>query len=185
MSIYMRFENGKQVETTTLPEGEGWCELPENLDQNKSYKLTEEGEIVERTEEDIEEELLNNAKLCALNDMRFHFNNNISSYTGHSLQKAKSYEIQAKAAESILASSEPNMKDVEIIEPLANVRGITVIEMAKIIQEKAEKAVKVIAKCEELEDLAKKRIKEAKNQTELQTFLNNFEKQIKDTLGNL
>lgn len=56
MTIYIRFENQKQVETTTLeskPEGDDWYEAPENFDWQKSYCLTEGGEIAERTQKDI------------------------------------------------------------------------------------------------------------------------------------
>ncbi|WP_410542345.1 hypothetical protein [Wolbachia endosymbiont of Tetranychus urticae] len=183
MPIYIRFENQRQVETTTLenkPEGKNWHQAPKDFSWQKSYCL-KAGKIVE---ENIEKELLDNAKRDALTNLHIYFSNHTSRYAGYSHQKAKSYEIQAKAAENILAAepSKLNEQDTQIIEPLAKVRGITVIEMAKIIQEKAEKAVKAIAKCEEIEDSAKKSIKEAKIQTELQTFLNNFEQQIKTNL---
>ncbi|APR98694.1 hypothetical protein [Wolbachia endosymbiont of Folsomia candida] len=190
MPVYIRFENNKQVETTTLENkpGEGnWQEAPEDFDWQKSYCLIEGGKIAERSEKDIQDELLQNTKSSALSGLHIYFNNYTYKYTGHSHQKAKSYEIQAKASENILAS-EPdklNEKDTQIIEPLARVRNITVIEMAKLVQSKAQKAVKAIAKCEELEDLAKKRIKEAKTQEELKNFLDNFEQQIKNSLANL
>ncbi|GFR20639.1 uncharacterized protein gp18 [Trichonephila clavata] len=144
MSIYIRFENDKQVETTILEnKPTGWYEAPENFDWQKSYCLTEGGKIVERNQEDIELELLETAKLSALDSIRVYFNNYTNKYAGYSHQKLKSYEIQAKAAENILASPESiNKKDAEIIEPLAKVRGISVVEMARIIQEKAKRAKK-------------------------------------------
>lgn len=182
MPIYIRFEHNKQVETTTLkskPTGNDWYEAPKNFDWQKSYCLTEGGEIAQRTKEDIQKELLDNAKLCAFDSMRFYYDNHTHQYAGHSHQKAKSYEIQAEAAKSILAAPESmNKKDKEIIEPLAKVRGITVIEMARIIEEKVKKAVKAIIKCEELEDLAKRKIEEAKSENELQTLLDDFRKKI-------
>ncbi|WP_265024394.1 hypothetical protein [Wolbachia endosymbiont (group A) of Eupithecia tripunctaria] len=182
MTIYIRFENHKQIETTTLenkPTGNDWYEAPKNFDWQKSYCLTEGEKIVERNKEDIELELLENAKLSALDSMRFYYDNHTHQYAGHSHQKAKSYEIQAEAAKSILAAPESiDEKDKEIIEPLAKVRGITVIEMARIIEEKVKKAVKAIIKCEELEDLAKRKIEEAKSENELQTLLDDFRKKI-------
>ncbi len=179
MSIYIRLENDKQVETTTLeskPTENDWYEAPEDFDWQKSYCLTEGGKIAQRTKEDIQKELLDNAKLCAFDSMRFYYDNHTHQYAGHSHQKAKSYEIQAEAAKSILADQDE--KDKEIIEPLAKVRGITVIEMARIIEEKVKKAVKAIIKCEELEDLAKRKIEEAKSENELQTLLDDFRKKI-------
>ncbi|MFP3019853.1 MAG: hypothetical protein ACEY3F_00530, partial [Wolbachia sp.] len=106
-------------------------------------------------------------------------NNYTNEYAGNSHQKAKSYQIQEKAAKSILAAPESiNKKDAAIIEPLARVRGISVVEMAKIIQEKAKKAVKEIIKCEELEDITKKKIAEAKSKNELENLLNDFKQKI-------
>ncbi len=57
MSIYIRFENDKQVETTILeskPKGKNWYEAPEDFDWQKSYCLTEGGKIAQRNQEDIE-----------------------------------------------------------------------------------------------------------------------------------
>ncbi|MFP3015725.1 MAG: hypothetical protein ACEY3B_05490 [Wolbachia sp.] len=182
MSIYIRFENDKQVETTTLeskPAGNDWYEAPKNFNWQKSYCLTEGGEIAQRTKEDIQKELLDNAKFSVLNSMRFYYDSHINQYAGHSYQKSKSYQIQEKAAKSILAAPESmNEKDKEIIEPLAKVRGITVIEMARIIEEKVKKAVKAIMKCEELEDLAKRKIEEAKSEGELENLLNDFKQKM-------
>ncbi len=107
MTTYIRFENNKQVETTTLenkPEGIGWNEAPKNFDWQKSYCLTEGGKIAQRSVEDIQKDLLDNAKLCALDSIRFYFDNYTYKYSGSSHQKAKSYAIQAKAAEKILAT---------------------------------------------------------------------------------
>uniref|UniRef100_A0A1B0F945 Uncharacterized protein n=1 Tax=Glossina morsitans morsitans TaxID=37546 RepID=A0A1B0F945_GLOMM len=48
----------------------------------------EEEKIVERNKEDIELELLENAKLSALDSVRFYFNNYTNEYAGNSHQKA-------------------------------------------------------------------------------------------------
>ncbi|MFT4314349.1 MAG: hypothetical protein AB3P11_04595 [Wolbachia pipientis] len=186
MSIYIRFENHKQVETTTLeskPTGNDWYEAPEDFDWQKRYCLIEGGKIAQRNQEDIELELLQNAKFSALSNLRAYYDNYTHQYAGHSHQKAKSYQIQEKAAKSILAAPESmNEKDAEIIEPLAKVRGITVIEMARIIEEKAKKAEKAIIKCEELEDVAKRKIEGAKNKEELQTLLDDCKQKMQREL---
>ncbi|MGL9762550.1 MAG: hypothetical protein ACR5LB_10590, partial [Wolbachia sp.] len=83
MPIYIRFEHNKQVETTTLeskPTGNDWYEAPKNFDWQKSYQLTEGGEIAQRTKEDIQKELLDNAKLCAFDSMRFYYDNHTHQY---------------------------------------------------------------------------------------------------------
>ncbi len=111
--------------------------------------------------------------------LRTYYNNYTHQYAGYSHQKSKSYQIQEKAAKSILAAPESmNEKDKEIIEPLAKVRGITIIEMARIIEGKVKKAVKEIIKCEELEDITKKKIAEAKSENELENLLNDFKQKI-------
>lgn len=185
MSIYIRFENDKQVETTILeskPKGKNWYEAPEDFEWQKSYCLTEGGKIVERSQEDIELELLKNAKFSALSSLRTYYNNYTHQYAGYSHQKSKSYEIQVKAAENILAAPESiDEKDAEIIEPLAKVRDITVIEMAKIIEEKANRAKKAIIKCEELVDIAEREIGEAKSKEELQTLLDDCKQKMQES----
>lgn len=188
MAIYIHFQNHKQIEATTLenkPEGEGWYEAPEDFNWEKSYYLTEGGKIVERSKEDIERELLDHAKLCALNCLNMYFDRYASRYAGYSHAKAKSYEIQAKAAENVLASEldELSGKDTKIIEQLAKVREISIVQMAELIQEKAKRAIIGIAKCEEMEDIAKKKIMEAKTQEELQDFLKSFEQEIEKNLA--
>ncbi|MCA7010474.1 MULTISPECIES: hypothetical protein [unclassified Wolbachia] len=185
MSIYIRFENDKQVETTTLeskPTENDWYEAPEDFDWQKSYCLTEGGKIAQRNQEDIELELLQNAKFSALSNLHAYYDNYTHQYSGYSHQKSKSYEIQAKAAENILAAPESiDKKDAEIIEPLAKVRGISVVEMARIIQEKAKRAKKAIIKCEELVDIAEREIGEAKSKEELQTLLDNCKQKMQES----
>ncbi|WP_341823180.1 hypothetical protein [Wolbachia endosymbiont (group A) of Clivina fossor] len=186
MPVYIRFKDNKQIETTTLkskPTGNDWYEAPENFDWQKSYCLTEGGKIVERSKEDIELELLETAKLSAFFSLRAYYDNYTHQYAGYSHQKSKSYEIQAKAAKNILAAPESiDEKDAEIIEPLAKVRGISIVQMAKLIQEKAKKAVKAIIKCEELVDIAEREIGEAKSKEELQTLLDDCKQKMQKVL---
>ncbi len=54
--------------------------------------------------------------------------------------------------------------------------------MARIIEEKAKKAVKAIIKCEELEDVAKRKIEGAKNKEELQTLLDDCKQKMQREL---
>ncbi|WP_339048014.1 hypothetical protein [Candidatus Mesenet endosymbiont of Phosphuga atrata] len=189
MPIYIRFVNNKQVEATTLEskrEGDGWYEAPRDFSWQKSYCLTENGEITECSDEDVRLELLQNAKSAALTSLNIYFHNYTGPYVGYSHHKAKSYDIQAQAAGNILKAEEAkqplNNKDTEIITPLAQVRDISVVEMAKLIQEKANQAIKAIIKCEEFESLAKKKINEAKTDEELQNILDNFVKEIQVSL---
>ena len=192
MPIYLRFENAVQVEATTLakkPEGTGWYKAPAEFSFEKRYKLLDDGTIVERDESDIAAELLGNSKVGALDTMRFILNTYRRKYAGYSHEKSRSYDIQAKAAESILSAASnnqtPNEADTVLIQPLADLRSISVIDMAKLIQSKAEKSIKAIAKCEALEDQAQSAIKKAATQEELSLFLNGFEENLNNALKQL
>lgn len=186
MAICLRFEHGIQVETTTLPkkpEGSGWQKAPADFDWEKRYKLLEDGSIAERNESDVAQELLQNSRAGALDTIRFILNTYRRKYAGYSHEKSRSYDIQAKAAESILNAiannQTPNEADTILIQPLADLHSISVIDMAKLIHSKAEKGVKAIAKCEALEDQAQNAIKKAATQEELSLFLNGFEENLK------
>jgi hypothetical protein len=192
MPIYLRFENAVQVEATTLakkPEGTGWYKAPTDFDFEKHYKLLDDGTIAERDESDVVAELLGNSKVGALDTVRFILNTYRRKYAGYSHEKSRSYDIQAKAAESILSAvannQTPNEADTVLIQPLADLRSISVIDMAKLIQSKAEKSVKAIAKCEALEDQAQNAIKRAPTQEELSLFLNGFEENLNNALKQL
>jgi hypothetical protein len=192
MPIYLRFANGMQVETTTLPkkpEGTGWYKAPSEFDWEKRYKLLDDGTIAERDESDIATELLGNSKVGALDTVRFILNTYRRKYAGYSHEKSRSYDIQAKAADSILNAiannQTPSEADTVLIQPLADLRSILVIDMAKLIQSKAEKSVKAIAKCEALEDQAQNAIKKAATQEELSLFLNGFEENLSNALKQL
>lgn len=192
MPIYLRFENAVQVEATTLakkPEGTGWYKAPAEFSFEKRYKLLDDGTIAERDESDVAAELLGNSKVGALDTVRFILNTYRRKYAGYSHEKSRSYDIQAKAAESILNAvannQTPNETDTALIQPLADLRSISVIDMAKLIQSKAEKSVKAIAKCEALEDQAQNGIKKAATQEELSLLLNGFEENLNNALKQL
>ena len=192
MPIYLRFENAVQVEATTLakkPEGSGWLKAPAEFDFEKRYKLLDDGTIVERDESDVAAELLGNSKVGALDTVRFILNTYRRKYAGYSHEKSRSYDIQEKTAKSIVAAVKnnqtPDEKDVELIAPLAEIRSITVIEMAQTILTKARKADRAIAKCENIEDLAQRKIAACTTLEELKIFMDAFEQDVQTSLGKL
>ncbi len=192
MPIYLRFENGLQVETTTLPkkpEGAGWQKAPADFDWEKRYKLTEDGSIAERNESDVTQELLQNSRTGALDTIRFILNTYRRKYAGYSHEKSRSYDIQAKASESILSAvannQSPDENDVSLIAPLAETRSISVLDMAKLIQSKSQTGIKAIARCEACEDQAQSFIKKVATQEELSLFLSGFEENLKKTLSQI
>ena len=192
MPIYLRFENAVQVEATThakKPEGSGWLKAPAEFDFEKRYKLLDDGTIVERDESDVAAELLGNSKVGALDTVRFILNTYRRKYAGYSHEKSRSYDIQEKTAKSIVAAVKnnqtPDEKDVELIAPLAEIRSITVIEMAQTILTKARKADRAIAKCENIEDLAQRKIAACTTVEELKIFMGGFEQDVQTNLSKL
>jgi hypothetical protein len=190
MPIYLRFDNGRQVETTTLPKKpEGWHKAPAEFSWEKRYRLLEDGSVVEREEADLALELLENAKAGALERVRSLLRPYRRQYAGYSHEKARSYDIQAKAAENVLEAmelnQEPDAQDVALLSPLAEVRSLSVSEMAKLIHSKSQKSSRAIAICEALEDQAQHIIKNAKTQEELSLCLIGFEENLIKTLNQL
>lgn len=192
MPIYLRFENGLQVETTTLPkkpEGTGWQKAPTDFAWEKRYKLLEDGSVSERDDADVAQELLQNSRAGALDTIRFTLNTYRRKYAGYSHEKSRSYDIQAKAAENILNTAAnnqaPDDNDASLISPLAEARSISVLDMAKLIQGKSQKGIKAIARCEALEDQAQSFIKKVATQEELSLFLDGFEENLKKILNQI
>ena len=192
MPIYLRFENAVQVEATTLakkPEGSGWLKAPAEFDFEKRYKLLDDGTIVERDESDVAAELLGNSKVGALDTVRFILNTYRRKYAGYSHEKSRSYDIQEKTAKSIVAAVKnnqtPDEKDVELIAPLAELRSISVGDMAQLILTKSRKADRAIARCENIEDRAQRKIETCTTLDELKTFMDAFEQDVQTSLGKL
>jgi len=192
MPIYLRFENGMQVETTTLPkkpEGSGWYKAPTEFDWEKRYKLLEDNTVAECSSDEMQGDLLKNAKLAATETVRFILNNHRRSFAGYSHEKSRSYDIQEKTAKSIVAAVKnnqtPDEKDVELIAPLAELRSISVGDMAQLILTKSRKADRAIARCENIEDRAQRKIETCTTLDELKTFMGGFEQDVQTNLSKL
>lgn len=192
MPVYLRFENGMQVETTTLPkkpEGTGWLKAPSEFEWEKRYRLSEDGAVLECTGDEINNDLLKNSKSTALETVRFILNGCRRQFSGYSHEKARSYDLQEKTAKSIVAAVKnnqtPDEKDVELISPLAELRSISVGDMAQLILTKAKKADRAIARCENIEDRAQRKIETCTTLDELKTFMDGFEQDVQTNLSKL
>lgn len=179
MKTYIRFENNKQVEVTTLdhkPEGIGWKVAPKGFDFSRRYKLSENGSVEEIPEEILNAERLEDEKANALLELSQLIGNRCAEYTGETQAKRKSYEIQEKAALAVLDN--PDSVSSLLIKPLADIRGISVHDMAELIMEKVNLANHKIIKAEALEDQYQKIIKNALNSSELNASLNEVSKKL-------
>ncbi|GHT91903.1 hypothetical protein FACS1894122_04990 [Alphaproteobacteria bacterium] len=130
MKVYIRFENGRQIEATTLaskPAGEGWKAAPADFDFGKRYKLVS-GKITEISTDELAATRLSETKAMATTEISMLVDNARSKYVGNSPAKQKCYELQEKAALSVLEDAESPLGS--LIQPLAEVRNITVSEMA-------------------------------------------------------
>lgn len=172
MKTYIRFENGKQVEVTILetrPIGENWKIAPKNFDFKKAYRLTASGAIEEVPEEVLKEEQLASSKEIALVELSRLVENARSKYIGNTPTKQKCYELQEKAAQAVLDDSNSSLGN--LIKPLADVREISITEMAELILEKSTLANQKIIAAEAIEDEYQILIEEAENSLKLAELL--------------
>jgi hypothetical protein len=164
VKTYIRFENGRQVEVTTLaakPAGNDWKTVPKNFDFAKRYRLSDSGSVEEIPEAELAAANLEIEKTLALQELTRLVENARSKYVGVSPSKRKSYELQEKAANAVLANVESVLGAV--IQPLAAIRNISILGMAELILSKANVANQKVAEAEAIEDEFKKLITNAEN----------------------
>jgi hypothetical protein len=138
MKTYIRFEDGQQVEATILatkPAGDNWKTAPKNFDFSKRYKLAESGTITEIFSEELFARQLSTEKFHASQELKRLINNAVGKYIGENPSKQKSYELQEKAANAVVDN--PDSSLAALIQPLANIRNLTILEKAELILEKA------------------------------------------------
>jgi hypothetical protein len=172
MKTYIRFENGRQVETTTLvapPAGNDWKEAPHDFDFAKRYRLLNSGSVEEIPETELMSMKLDTAKALALQELSRIVDIARSKYVGESAAKQKCYELQEKAATAVIDNPDSSLGS--IIQPLANVRNITILEMAELILEKAILANQKIIQAEAVEDEYQEFIKTAVSLEQIDEFL--------------
>jgi len=190
MPIYIRFENSKQIETTILsrkPAGTEWLKAPEEFDWHKCYCLDADNNIQERTEDDLSQEFVGNAKVNAETTISQTIDKYRREYAGYSFEKSESYRIQATAARNILqankAGSAVDEEDLSVVQPLAVLRSIDAIEMSTLILQKARKAKRALAKLEECEDKTEQELAQCTTLEEVSQYLNNLEAAIESELN--
>lgn len=170
MTYYLRFNaDGEQVEASyqiTKPEEEGWYKAPKSFSFDNRYRL--HGGKVRK-------EKASEAAACALAEEQAQYLRGLplymdalrQRYGGYSAQKVRGYEAQARAAaralEAHAAEETLDLIDVEILQPLADVRGISVIDMAELIQIRCDEADMALALIDAYEDKAELLIENAQN----------------------
>jgi hypothetical protein len=181
MKTYIRFEDGQQVEATILatkPAGNYWKTAPKNFDFSKRYKLNESGTIEEISSEELDSMRLNTEKTNVLIELKRIINNAVGKYIGENSSKQKSYELQEKAANAIIDGQGPSHE--LLIKPLADIRNISVLEMAELILEKATIANQKIIQAEAIEDQYQELIESAENISKLDELLNEVSIQMEN-----
>jgi hypothetical protein len=169
--VLQALENGRQIEATTLaskPAGEGWKAAPADFDFGKRYKLVS-GTIAEISADELAATRLSEAKAMAATEISMIVDNARSKYVGNSPTKQKCYELQEKAAISVLENAESPLSS--LIQPLADLRNITILEMAQLILSKAQVANQKIIWAEAIEDNYKKLIKNAETSEQINRLL--------------
>jgi hypothetical protein len=138
MKIYIRFENGEQMEATTLeskPTGGCWKKAPQDFDFSKKYRLSANGNVEEVSAEEMALMRLEAAKMLSLQELSRLVEVARAKYAGGSSAKQKCYELQEKAANAVILNSESELGT--IIQPLAEIRNIGILGMAQLILEKS------------------------------------------------
>ncbi|GHU20406.1 hypothetical protein FACS189472_11680 [Alphaproteobacteria bacterium] len=171
MKTYIRFENEKQLEVATLvskPSEEGWKTAPANFEFSKRYKLAS-GKIEEVSVDELAAMRLAETKAMIATEISILVDNVRSKYIGCSPAKQKCYELQEKAALSVLENAESPLSS--LIQPLAEVRNITISEMAQLILAKAQVANQKIIWAEAIEDNYKLLIENAETIEQIDQLL--------------
>jgi hypothetical protein len=172
MKIYIRFENGEQVEATTLeskPTGGCWKKAPLDFDFSKKYRLSAGGNVEEVPAEEVALMRLESAKTLALQELSRLVEAARVRYTGGFLAKQKCYELQEKAANAVILDSESELG--AIIQPLAEIRNIGILWMAQLIIEKAYLSNQKIIQAEAIEDNYQKLIEGATSMEQIDQIL--------------
>lgn len=181
MKTYIRFENGKQVEVTTLeskPLGTDWKTTPKNFDFTKRYRLSVSGSVEEMPQEIVDKERLTEQKSVALLELSRIIDRSRAQYVGETPYKQKSYEIQEKIASTVIDNPETSLG--LIIKPLADVRNISVSDMADLILEKSTLANKKIIEAEAIEDKYQDLIESAESISRLDELLSEVSIQLEE-----
>jgi hypothetical protein len=173
--VYLKFENGNQSEVATLttkPSGSEWKTAPANFDFSKRYRLSKSGKIEEISSDELATARFEIAKFMALKEISMLIDGTRNKYVGESASKRKSYELQEKAAISVLTDAESAPSS--LIQPLAEVRNITIQEMAQLILSKAEIANQKILQLEAIEDNYEKLVKNAETSEQIAQIISDL-----------
>jgi hypothetical protein len=186
MAKYIRFENGKQVETTERSEnpGEGWIKAPDSFSWDKRYVLNDKGKVVVMSAKAIADETLEQLKPQKKAELIAQSNRFRASIYPVGQPKNDEYRIKTEAARRLLeleknkqtiAKTNP---DVQLLKPEADVRGTTPNKLAKQIIENANKTAIAVGIIAAFETKGKQLIKEATATDALETGIETL---IKDT----
>jgi hypothetical protein len=97
--------------------------------------------------------------------------------------KIAGYEAKAKIASRIVASDHPNQADLDALQLEADNRGITVVELAKIILKRSEEFAAVSIYVDGESQRIKAAIQSAENSKAVWDFLKTFEENIINKIG--
>jgi hypothetical protein len=153
MNKYIRFENGKQIEATILstkPTGDEWKKAQQNFDFSKRYRLSSSDSVEEIPEAELVSTKLDTEKALALQELSRLVDITRNKYAGESAAKRKCYEIQEKVANAVIDNIESVLG--LLIQPLATLRNLAILDMAELILTKAATANQKIIQAEAIED---------------------------------
>lgn len=140
MTIFIRFnQQGKQIEAiqrSTRPNSD-WKIAPADFSWNKRYKLVQD-QVLEMTEENLEEENLKTQKGLVLCHVQQRFHEILDQKTHIPLLDIQLKMAEAQVARVFLENRE-DTKAQEALQPLAKVWNLSLEETATKLQQEAEK----------------------------------------------
>jgi hypothetical protein len=172
IKTYIKFENENQVEVAMLatkPTGSEWKVAPANFDYSKRYRLNAAGKIEEISSEELATMNFEISQSMALEEISMLIDRARNKYVGESASKRKSHALQEKAANAVISDVDSQLTSV--IQPLAEVRNITILEMAQLISAKAEIANQKILQLEAMEDNYEKLVKNAETSEQIMQLM--------------
>lgn len=186
MPVFIKFENDRQVETTTSQKnpGKGWHLAPKTFDWTHQYKLNAKGSIEKMSEE----ALLAKAREQALAQKKEEIGNYANLFRAHVFPsgepKGEEYRVKSWAARAIIDADayDENCIEARILQPEAEARGIEVKSHAQSIFDKAAPTWLNIGQIAAFEWKAKALLSSGE---ELQTLFIQIEQLVNQTAAHL
>jgi hypothetical protein len=182
--IWIRFdENGHQAETitTTTPLGDGWHQAPTGFSWGARYKLVDD-QVVEMTLAELAALQLEQEKPQVAAHLVEHMNRSMMPYAGCCLADLARKTALVETVKDCISGGETSRAAARLA-PLADLRGETVLETARmLLEESYEREAKFVVHQLYLDKLERD-LDQIQNLAELGAFAASFKENFDTTLN--